>query len=1058
VVQTQSALVLLGIRLAAAGLTGRKGCWVCRYLASLIAVALLILSVVAAPGFAQPGGPPEWITQIDPAKYVLLAKDIKPPFAYATDPEVQAAGHGVHLDDGHGNITEQTAFFMYAVQNVKLAQPYANTAKTNPPTPMRWAMEWQMTVAIYQNEAVAKAAVRTHYLTEISAFTAEDENCLNDPRLRNGRGAAGSGGAFVRYRNLLLRIDTSTVGEVKGNRQPIDSKLYYAASDDADNHQQKLTADLARLWLDKVAGPDRPDLHVESGKVLLRWWTAHRRREREPAADQQYVIVQVDNRSNTIAATGVEARLLLARQGDAEMQPISRPVRVPDIAAGGSQLAQFYWDLGGKNIENATLRVVVSRPGQDDMDPVDNQCDLKCSIYYAHNATTAFRWVEDSYSFDNYRLKGREGQEMVEGLLATVIGQLYTDPQASTLLTRLMFPQTYTRLMDYLRTSVDASAGGHCFGLAATAGLYFMDAALRPGGGRTCDMSQDAASANVNIYQRAQLLPLVEAVLSDDPFHTRDYDSLNCLNTVRNALKNDRRPVMIEILGCEDVQKQVMVNGQPQMQAVKEWWGHALLAYKLVEVEGRTSAIYVYDPNLPPKGQWYTQAPSSAFSINPTTGGWGASSDMTPLYPGLNNISAKAVVRQISLAEANAVIPTLKAKLAEMISWLDKANKLMAMLHCPADALFTDAQGRRVGVLNGRQVNEIPGAEIRSQGEVEIYVLPSNLQYAVTITGTGKGQAGLDIIRAESATKAGLTSFDAVPTTRGSTATASLLPGGKMDAIMAGGQAIAPKLVGTMEGDSVTWKTGTTNVISQPPKPVATPQPGPPGTLVVCRKVVNGQPQNAADSFTSASEVWCFATYANLPQNTTAECVWKRNGQELRRSQRTVGGTGWVAFSINTTAAGGFQAGTYTVAITAGPQRLGSKQFTIGQPTSATSTAPTTSTPQPPVGDSLVLCRSVENGRPTGVATSFRDISQLLGCFTYRGRPSGNLEAVWYINGQEAGRNQQTIKAGDGVVWFGYRRQDGTKLRPGTYRLQLSSGGRPIASQQATVTSSDAAG
>jgi len=633
----------------------------------LVSCLTLCLLAGLLPLQAQPGGPPEWINQIDPIKYILLARDIKPPFAYGTDPEIQGSAQGFGIDDGQGNVTEQTVFFMYAMQTVKLAQPYANTARTNPPTPMKWDMDWTMTVGIYQNEETAKAAVRTHYLSDLGPFTKEDENCLSDPRLNNGRGAAGAMGRFVRYRNLLLKIDAGTAGEVKGDRQPIDAALYYAAADDATAHGQKLIAALAKLWLDKVAGPDRPDLHVDPNVIYLREWAASPTVEREPVCDQQAVMVWVQNRSETVSATGVQVELLVKKQGEEAFAPVGRPVNLDQIGPTKWKTATFFWDLGGKNVENATLRAVVSRPGQDDMDPVDNQADLPVSIYFANNGTTAFRWVEDSYSFGNYGYDGREGQEMVEGLLATVIKQLYSDAQASTLLTRMFFPQTYTRVMSYLNSGVGAGAGGHCYGMSATAGLYFMDSSLRPGAGRTCDLSRDAASANVNIYQRAQLVPLVESALTGDIAHNRDLSSLNCLNTARNAFKTDRQPVLVEIFGSVDVQEQVTVNGQVQMQTVKKEWGHALLAYKVVDIPGQVSALYVYDPNLPPKVQWGTQQCSSAFAINPTHGGWEPSGDMKPLYAGISAISARAISREISLTEANAIIPVLKAKLAEMI-------------------------------------------------------------------------------------------------------------------------------------------------------------------------------------------------------------------------------------------------------------------------------------------------------------------------------------------------------------------------------------------------------
>ncbi|MEN6546985.1 MAG: PT domain-containing protein, partial [Armatimonadia bacterium] len=832
-------------------------------------VIIAVLALLPSLALAQPAGPPEWLEKIDPTKYILLAANMKPPFAYGTDPQIEAQGQGTRIDDGQGHVTEQTVFFMYAMQTVKLAQPFANTAATNPPTAMRWDMNWNMTVGIYQNEEIAKAAVRTHYLSDFGPFTAEDENCLNDARLRNGRGAAGAMGRFVRYRNLILKIDTGNVQEVKGNRQKIDSDLYNGAYGGAQSHQQDLIAALARVWLDKVAGPDRADLHVEAGKVLLRWWTPSPNVEREAAADQQYVIVQVDNRSDKVAAVGAEARLLLAKQGDAEMQPVGRPVHVPDIPPGGSRLATFYWDLGGKSIENAVLRVEVAIPKVEDADMNDNQCDLKCSIYLAHNGTSAYRWVEDSYSFNNYGFTDREGQEMLEGILATVIGQVYTDPQASTLLTRLIFPQTYTRFMDYLQASMKEGIGGHCYGLAATAGLYFLDPSLRPGGGRTCDMTRDGASANVNLYQRAQMVPVVQALLSGDNYFERNWGPVTCLNTVRNILKTQRKPVILSIGGDNQVQEQVMVNGVPQMQQVNKSWGHALLAYKLVEVEGRPPAIYLYDPNIPPKGQWATQNPSTGFGIKVGDNTWFMASHMSGYYGGVNRIAAREVTREVSLAEANAVIPLIKAKLAEMMAWFDKAGKLMATLHCPADALFTDPQGRRVGMLNGKPINEVPGAEIRSSGEVEIYILPRDVEFSVQVTGTGAGQAGFDIIRSKGGAPE-VVIFDKLPVGSGSRLQATLAKGGVLERITGeGGKTYAPTLTGTLQGDRVSWQSGSQQPTNQPTNQ-PTDQPTAVGELVVCRSVADGQAVGAGNSFPRLASISCLLRYQGLtPQTAT---------------------------------------------------------------------------------------------------------------------------------------------------------------------------------------------
>lgn len=239
------------------------------------------------------------------------------------------------------------------------------------------------------------------------------------------------------------------------------------------------------------------------------------------------------------------------------------------------------------------------------------------------------------------------------------------------------------------------------------------------------------------------------------------------------------------------------------------------------------------------------------------------------------------------------------------------------------------------------------------------------------------------------------------------------------------------------------------------PPQTAPPQPGS-GQLMVGRSILDGKLQGIADHFPSASELWAQVTYTNLPANLEAECVWRRNGNEVNRSKRQIGGSGWVAFSIKTSTAGGFQAGNWTVSISAAGRSLGSKQFTIGQPAAA---APKSAQPAPTShGEALVFCRSVENNKPLGIASTFHNPTQLRAHFTYKQRPAAEVTAVWYYNGKETARARHTLKAGDGTTAFAYRRQDNSRLRPGTYRLELSLGGVRIAAQEVTVTTSGGSG
>jgi hypothetical protein len=113
----------------------------------------------------------------------------------------------------------------------------------------------------------------------------------------------------------------------------------------------------------------------------------------------------------------------------------------------------------------------------------------------------------------------------------------------------MFFPQTYMRLHSYLHHGLQTGVGGHCYGMSATAGLYFLDGSLRPGGGNTSALSRDDADANIKLYQRAQMVPIAQAVINGDFWFDRHFSTLSCLNTVRQKLRDERRPVILSMSG-----------------------------------------------------------------------------------------------------------------------------------------------------------------------------------------------------------------------------------------------------------------------------------------------------------------------------------------------------------------------------------------------------------------------------------------------------------------------------------------------------------------------------
>jgi len=90
-----------------------------------------------------------------------------------------------------------------------------------------------------------------------------------------------------------------------------------------------------------------------------------------------------------------------------------------------------------------------------------------------------------------------------------------------------------------------------------------------------------------------------------------------------------------------------------------------------------------------------------------------------------------------------------------------------------------------------------------------------------------------------------------------------------------------------------------------------------------------GQVTSPSNSFEAPKQVSCALTFANIPANSLAVATWIKDGQQLMRSERQIGGDGWVSFSL---IGGGNQPlspGVYTVTITVGSKILGRKSFTI---------------------------------------------------------------------------------------------------------------------------------
>ncbi len=167
-----------------------------------------------------------------------------------------------------------------------------------------------------------------------------------------------------------------------------------------------------------------------------------------------------------------------------------------------------------------------------------------------------------------------------------------------------------------------------------------------------------------------------------------------------------------------------------------------------------------------------------------------------------NVISAAKAHSEIDLNEANALVPGLKKSIFGQAGILHSLKKALIVVRCPADALFTDSQGKSKGIKDGRMINEITGVEVLTSGEVEIYRLPLDENYQFTISGTGSGELDLDIITPENKTGLDLVSFQNIAISRGSKVTGELQTGAAIASLQSGSKEISSTLEGSIDAGS----------------------------------------------------------------------------------------------------------------------------------------------------------------------------------------------------------------------------------------------------------------
>ena len=101
------------------------------------------------------------------------------------------------------------------------------------------------------------------------------------------------------------------------------------------------------------------------------------------------------------------------------------------------------------------------------------------------------------------------------------------------------------------------------------------------------------------------------------------------------------------------------------------------------------------------------------------------------------------------------------------------------------------------------------------------------------------------------------------------------------------------------------------------------------GKVALGTGVQQGVIQNEAGSFVAPAQLSCKFDFQSLPENSTATATWTRDGKDVINSKRTIGGTGWVSFSLLSGGTSALTPGAYTLTIRIGDQIVGRRSFTV---------------------------------------------------------------------------------------------------------------------------------
>jgi len=306
-------------------------------------------------------------------------------------------------------------------------------------------------------------------------------------------------------------------------------------------------------------------------------------------------------------------------------------------------------------------------------------------------------------------------------------------------------------LLDFLE--IWLAGFGVCRGFSASAILYREAPYVKPNKENTFDMLTSDARVIDNIlnYQFNSFFEEIPTEIRLELLkRTHLAESSNINSSSFKSLKEFIRS-----------NKEALIQFWHLGKLIEDFHPHAVAAYQLIKDEDNgVSCVGIYDPN-------FSNDSGSTLYFEVDS----------------NNVLANAPFNNDTFITAYPGIDFLHLNLQKAADLLNSFLILfrgvdIVFPHSPINILIADSNGRKLGYVNGKIINEIPGASYSQLSDTDVvYYVPSGISYTITTTGTESGTFGLDVLTGvENNRMKRFVTYENVPTVKNAHSEVSVSP------------------------------------------------------------------------------------------------------------------------------------------------------------------------------------------------------------------------------------------------------------------------------------------